>query len=427
LILGVHGISFAKDVANRSAVVSQAVMLDPGENELTLQFSKTTQSLALDSPRIVLVSLALAGLSFLGWLLWFGFGSVTVYEVSRSARLEVGSAPREVSSLLAGRLTQTRIVIGQTVRAGDVLIELDSRPQQLRLAEAEARLPLYPARIASLRKEIAYLGRMMGDERQSTLASLRAAQARLQGAGAASRFARDSAARLDRDAATGGSARVDAIRAAADARRAESERDVSAADVARLGVDANLRADEMRVQVEKLSRDLIAAQAEAAATRDLVAQLRLEVASRQIRAPVGGVVGEMRALGSGAYVAPGQKLATIIPQGDLLIVAEFDPTTALGRIRPGQSARFRLEGYPWVQFGTIEASAVRVAGEIRDGSLRAEFRIRRDSTHGLVLRHGLPGRLEVRVETVSPARLLLRSAGRIAEGRTRPGPDSPAS
>ncbi|MFL6846701.1 MAG: HlyD family secretion protein [Allosphingosinicella sp.] len=382
---------------------------------MTLQFSKTTQSLALDSSRIVLVSLALAGLAFLAWLLWFGFGNVTVYEVSRQARLEVGSAPREVSSLLAGRLIQANIVIGQKVRAGDVLVELDSRAQQLRLAEAETRLPLYPAKIASLRKEIDFLGRMLGNEQRATQARVRAAQARLQGANAASRFANDSAARIRNDAATGGSSQVDAVRAAADARKAESDRDVSAADLARLGIDANIRVDEMHVQMEKLGRDLIATQTEAAATRDLIAQLRLDVANHQIRAPVSGVVGEMRALSAGAYVAPGQKLATIIPQGDLLIVAEFDPTTALGRIRPGQSARFRLEGYPWVQFGTIEASAVRVAGEIRDGSLRAEFRIRRDATRGLVLRHGLPGQVEVRVETVSPAKLLLRSAGRVTE------------
>ncbi|HEU0100342.1 MAG TPA: HlyD family efflux transporter periplasmic adaptor subunit [Allosphingosinicella sp.] len=362
-----------------------------------------------------MISLALAGLALVAWLLWFGFGNVTVYEVSRQARLEVGSAPREISSLLAGRLTRTHIVIGQKVRAGDVLIELDSKRQQLRLAEAEARLPLYPAKIASLRKEIAYLGRVMENERRSTQAAVRAAQARLQGANAASRFANDSAARIRSDAATGGSAAVDAVRAAADARKAESERDISAAELSRLGVDATVTADQTRVQMERLTRDLLATQAEADSTRQLIQQLRLEVANHQIRAPVSGVVGEMRALSSGAYVAPGQKLATVIPQGDLLIVADFDPTTALGRIRPGQTARFRLEGFPWVQFGTIEATAVRVAGEIRDQSLRAEFRIRRDATRGLVLRHGLPGRIEVRVETVSPARLLLRSAGGLAE------------
>lgn len=382
---------------------------------MTFQFSKTTQSLALDSPRLVVASLALAGLALLAWLTWFALGSVTVYEVSRRARLEVGSAPREVSSLQAGRLTQSHVVIGQKVRAGDVLVELDSQRQQLRLAEAEARLPLYPAKIASLRREIDYLARKLTDEQGASQAAVRAADARLRGASAASTFARDAAARISSDAATGGSSAADAVRAAADARKAASERDISAAELARLGMDARLRADETRVEVEKLGRDLLATQAEAAATRDLIAQLRLEVANLQIRAPVSGVIGETRPLGAGAYIAPGQKLATIIPQGDLLIVADFDPTTALGRIRPGQTARFRLEGFPWVQFGTVEASAVRVAGEIRDQSLRAEFRIRRDATHGLVLRHGLPGRLEVRVETVSPARLLLRSAGRLTE------------
>lgn len=383
---------------------------------MTFQFSKTTQSLALDSSRIVMISLALAGLALVAWLVWFSFGNVTVYEVSRQARLQVGSAPREISSLLAGRLTRAPIVIGQQVRAGEVLIELDSTRQQLRLADAQARLPLYPARLASLQKEIAYLGRVMENERRSTQAAVRAAGARLQGANAASRFANDSAARIRSDAATGGSATVDAVRAAADARKAESERDISAADLARLGVDASVTADQTRVQMERLTRDLLATQAEAASTRELIEQLRLEVANHQIRAPVSGVVGEMRALSAGAYVAPGQKLATIIPQGDLLIVADFDPTTALGRIRPGQTARFRLEGFSWVQFGTIEATAIRVAGESRDQSLRAEFRIKRDATRGLVLRHGLPGRIEVRVETVSPARLLLRSAGRMTEG-----------
>jgi len=390
---------------------------------LTFQFSKTTQSLALDSPRLVVGSLALAGLSLLAWLAWFGLGDVTVYEVSRDARLEVGSAPREVSSLQAGRLTRSHLVIGQKVRAGDVLVELDSKPQQLRLAEAEARLPLYPAKIASLRREIDYLNRMMADEQGAGQAAVRAADARLRGATAASAFARDAAARISSDAATGGSSAAEAVRAAADARKAASERDISAAELSRLGMDSRLRADQARVQVEKLGRDLLATQAEAGSTRDLVAQLRLEVANLQVRAPVSGVVGETRPLSAGAYVAPGQKLATIIPQGDLLIVADFDPTTALGRIHPGQTARFRLEGFPWVQYGTIEASAVRVAGEIRDQSLRAEFKIKRDATRGLVLRHGLPGRLEVRVETVSPARLLLRSAGRLTEGSggTRPG------
>ena len=86
----------------RCAVRNQVVKVGSGESELTFQFSKTTQSLALDSSRIVLISLALAGLALVAWLLWFGFGNVTVYEVSRQARLAGGQrAARDL--VAAGR------------------------------------------------------------------------------------------------------------------------------------------------------------------------------------------------------------------------------------------------------------------------------------------------------------------------------------
>jgi hypothetical protein len=35
---------------------------------------------------------------------------------------------------------------------------------------------------------------------------------------------------------------------------------------------------------------------------------------------------------------------------------------------------------------------------------------------GIVLEHGLPGELEVEVETASPAMLVLRSVGKLVEG-----------
>ena len=38
-----------------------------------------------------------------------------------------------------------------------------------------------------------------------------------------------------------------------------------------------------------------------------------------------GRIGEVLALMPGAYVSEGQKLATVIPGGELLIIAEFNP------------------------------------------------------------------------------------------------------
>jgi hypothetical protein len=43
--------------------------------------------------------------------------------------------------------------------------------------------------------------------------------------------------------------------------------------------------------------------------------------------------------------------------------------------------------------------------------VRVEFEPRRDGAPKLVLQHGLPGSIEVGIEEVSPAQLVLRAAG----------------
>jgi membrane fusion protein, adhesin transport system len=378
---------------------------------LSISFARTTRSLSVDSSRYVLIGLAVAGIALFAWLIWFSMGGVTVYEVSRQARLEVGSAPRDVTPVQAGRLVASQLVIGRRVRAGDVLVELDASVQQLRLAEAEARLRSLPLRLASLRREIDALRGVRINDAQSSVAELRSARARLGEAAATAEFADESARRQKADSLSGGSPAVEALRAATEARKAQSLRDALSADVTKLGLDARKRSEENAAQIESLSRSALAAETEMASTRDLIAQLRLEIENRQVRSPIDGVIGELLPLRPGGFVAQGQKLATIIPSGDLLIVADFNPATALGRIKPGQVAQLRLDGFPWAQYGSVEAQVARVAGEMRDRGLRVEFIATRNATRGLTLSHGMTGTVEVNIEAITPAALLLRTIG----------------
>lgn len=378
---------------------------------LSISFARTTRSLSVDSSRYVLIGLGVAAVALMVWLIWFAFGNVTVYEVSRQARLEVGSAPRDVTPVQAGRLVETQLVIGKRVRAGDVLVALDATPQQLRLAEAEARLRSLPLRSASLRREADSLRGAMIDGQRSAIAEIQSARARLNEASAAAEFARESARRQRADSLSGGSPQVEALKASSEARKADAARAALSSDVTKLGLEARTRSAENAAQIENLSRTALAVDAEIAATRDLIAQLRLEIENRLVRAPIDGVIGEMLALRPGAVVAPGQKLATIIPSGELLIVAEFNPATAIGRIRPNQRAQLRLDGFPWAQFGSVDARVLRVAGEIRDRSVRVELSATRDATRGLTLRHGMTGMVEVSIEDIAPATLLLRTIG----------------
>jgi membrane fusion protein (multidrug efflux system) len=112
-------------------------------------------------------------------------------------------------------------------------------------------------------------------------------------------------------------------------------------------------------------------------------------------------------------VQEGEKLGAIVPLGRLRAVAQFPPSAALGRIRLGQRARVRLDGFPWAQYGSIPATVSRVAGEVRDGQVRVELSIAPAAASRVPLQHGLPGSVEVEVERLTPAALVLRTAGRL--------------
>ena len=85
----------------------------------------------------------------------------------------------------------------------------------------------------------------------------------------------------------------------------------------------------------------IAAIAQAEAARELA---RIDLESTVVRAPISGVVGN-RQVRVGRLVAPGAPLLDIVPVSELWVVANFKETQ-LERIRPGQEARIKVDGYP---------------------------------------------------------------------------------
>jgi hypothetical protein len=120
----------------------------------------------------------------------------------------------------------------------------------------------------------------------------------------------------------------------------------------------------------------------------------------------------------GQVLQAGEAVATIVPDGGLRIVAAYRPADALGRVRAGQPARLRLDGFPATQFGNIRAVVSSSARELRDGRVRVELELT-GLPGGIPLQHGLPGRVEIEVERLSPAALVLRAAGlRLGQGAT---------
>jgi membrane fusion protein (multidrug efflux system) len=373
-----------------------------------------------------MLALLLGVVLLCAWSVWFALGEVTVYEISKKARLEVIQLPHHVAAPLSGRIASASVVIGQQVLANQVLIELDASAETLRLAEEYTRLANLPPRIASMRTELASLEQARDEDREATKAAIDAATARVKEVDAAIRFARNNEGRLKRQSAVGGVAEIDALRAASEADKLSASKDALTADLRRLDQDQQMRLNESQARIENLRRSIVSLEGEVATTHATIARIQEAIDRHAIRAPVAGRVGEAVSLYPGGYVAEGQRLLSVIPPGELMIVGDFNPGSAMGRVHPGQSATMRLDGFPWAQFGSIAATVSRVATEIRDGTVRVELTPTQFGNPDAIMQHGVPGVIEVAVERATPAYLVLRAAGLLLSGAVRQATANPA-
>jgi membrane fusion protein (multidrug efflux system) len=348
------------------------------------------------------------------WLCWFLLSEVTVYETSTRARLEVRQAPHAVAAPVAGKVVSAPLAIGQQVRAGAVLVELDAGSERLRLQEERSRLAAIGPRIASLKKEIAALGIALANDRGAAEAAVEAARYRSGEARAVLEFAEENARRLRQESDAGSMPQMDALRARSEAARLAASGNALASDARRIELEAALRAEQGQAQIESLNRSVAMLAAERAAGELSAQRLQADVERRLVRSPVTGRIGDFpAALRPGSYANAGDKLAIVVPAGDLVILADFPPAAVLGRVRPGQRARLRLTGFPWTQYGSIDATVSRVATEVRDNLIRVELAPGGAGASRLLMQHGLPGSVEVIVERLAPALMMLRASGQL--------------
>ncbi len=183
--------------------------------------------------------------------------------------------------------------------------------------------------------------------------------------------------------------------------------------ISRQSADQRARDSSQQATLESLQRDAAALEGEIKTRATTVERLQHEINQRFIRAPATGKLGEVADLRAGQVVREGDKLGAVIPDGRLRVVAEFPPSDSLGKIRAGQPAQLRLEGFPWTEYGKVPCEVTSVASEPRSGRVRVELLARPESAPLIPLQHGLPGKVEIEVERVSPAALVLRSVGKM--------------
>jgi membrane fusion protein (multidrug efflux system) len=334
-----------------------------------------------------------------------------VYAATGVARLEVSQENYPVDAPAIGRVTAVHLIAGRRVEAGDLLLELDANPERLARTEAMAKLAPSAQQLRSLEDELKAEERAVDVERRSAEAANVEALAKAQQSAAASEYAVEEARRLSDLQQRGLVSDLDAIRGRKQAEERQSGARATEFAATRVMRDLAAKEQDRLGRIARLRNEI--AQLEGGRSEAVAASERLDyqIDQRQVRAPIAGVLAEVASLKAGGMVKPGDRICTIVPEGALKVVALFKPSVALGRIRNGQPARVRLEGFPWTQYGSTDARVTNVSGEVREGQVRVDLALNILSDSAIPFQHGLPAEVQVEVEQISPAALILRSVG----------------
>ncbi|HEX7079253.1 MAG TPA: HlyD family secretion protein [Candidatus Eisenbacteria bacterium] len=240
------------------------------------------------------------------------------HETTDDAQVEGHIIP--VLARVEGYVREVDVVENERVAAGQLLVRLDDRELESRLAQAEAKLE---TALAS-----------SGEQGQAG-AQLRAARAYVDHAQAEAARAASELTR-DRVLEAGG---------------AISRQDLETAEAASRAADAELRGARDRVAAAMAATRGAASGVDAARAERDEAALRLSYA--RIVAPDSGVVSRKK-VEVGQLVEPGQPLLAVVPLRDVWVVANLKETQ-IERVRRGQPVAISADSYPGREFhGRVE-------------------------------------------------------------------------
>src|SRR5262245_26604601 len=272
--------------------------------------------------RILMASVGAVVLVGAGGYGWYWFETGRFLESTDDAYVKADYTT--IAPKVSGYIADVAVEDNQSVKAGQLLAQIDDRDYRTALAQAKADVASAEADIRNIDAQLA--------EQQSVIAQ---AEAAIVSDNAAVKFAKDDYDRYQKMTA----GRITSVQ---DAQRAQT---VLEQQSARLQSDrAALTAAHQRVEVLNTAR----AKAETQVTRlqAVEQQAELNLSYTTITAPIDGSVGA-RTLRVGQYVQAGTQLMAVVPLHAVYVVANFKETQ-LTHVRAGQPVRISVDTFPGV-------------------------------------------------------------------------------
>lgn len=281
----------------------------------------------------------------------------------------------DIAPPVAGRVVSTPVNVGDFVKQGQAICELDHRDAQLKLDQARAQLDEATASLRQAQSRIGFNG--VARFEPSTLPEVAAARANYESAQAQAKLAAADATRYQNLVATG-----DVSRSAFDKAHTQQETADAQANAARQQYEAALNAARQGWGAVETS------QAGLEGVRAQLAQAQKALADTTIHAPFDGYI-TARPVAAGEYVALTNKIATIVRIGTLKLQLQT-PEQRGAQVKLGMTVVAHVSAYPDRDFtGKVTAVNPSVDPSSRIFILEARFENFHGSGNGGPLRPGM--------------------------------------
>jgi hemolysin D len=307
----------------------------------------------------------------------------------------------KVNPVELGKVASIQVTEGQTVKTGQVLLELDTElakgeverleqllsVAQLELAEKQFLLDRTLMEVQT-RQAIANAD---SQGQQAAIAQANAKAAALTGqiaqqkatkAANAERLARlkplVKAGALSKEvffqADQNFRERVLAVtQSQGELNQTKAELDRLQAGLAQKSAEGNTTRLQTEQKIQQIKMETTQTQAKVTETRNLLAGAKTKLKQRYIYSPINGTITSLHVSHSGEVVQPGQNIAEIARQGAPLILMASLPSREAGFVKPGMPVQLKFEAFPYQEYGIIPGKVMEVSADAKQDEKLGPF------------------------------------------------------
>jgi membrane fusion protein (multidrug efflux system) len=339
-------------------------------------------------------------------------------KVSSQGRIEPHNAVYRLEPSAAGRVVRSLLNLDEEVKQGDLLIEFDSRSEQLELEQSKATSAAQDQELAVVREQITNKKDELAATGLVDEVAVREAEEREKELAPRHRLA-EQRAQLAQQSPSGSISELEKLERLTEADSLKSNSRAQGLEIVRLRREQAVRRQTIAASLLGLRREELRLEGSLRELKVASDRLQYLIEKKKYRAPASGRLVDVAELAGGDFIADGQRLGTILAaDAEVRVRARF-PKEMVGIVQPGQTAQLKLDGYPWTIYGTVPARVTRVGTEpgiaatpeAIPGTVRVELDIQSPVDPRIQLQHGLTATVEVEVARVSPVALLMRAIG----------------